>query len=207
MRYCFIDTETGGLDPTVHGITEIAAIAFDLDPRNPFVYDTKPVEFSVLIRPNKEMAYAPAALELQDRTLEYLSEYGVPEDVAWNAITEFLFDQINWRRPQSTHGSVIAQFATFDYGFLAALAARVGEADWLPAGKRCEWLCTKNLFRTLSGLGIVAPQGCGLNEIMKWYGIEFAGKQHNALVDCRAGIQVFRHMVSDLKNYYNGGKQ
>lgn len=206
MRYVFCDVETGGLDPKVHGITEIAAIAFDFDPRNPFDQDPKQVEFKALIRPNKNMAYAPVALELQDRTLDYLAEFGMAEDVAWIAFMDFLFDQINWNRAHTlVHGSIIAHFAQFDYGFLAALAARQGDADRLPADKRCEWICTKNLFRVLSGLGIVAPTHCGLTEIMQWYGIEFEGKQHNALVDCRAGIQMFRHMVGDLKKYYEGG--
>lgn len=205
MRYVFLDCETGSLDPKVHGITEIAAMAFDFDPRNPFDHHACLNEFNVLIRPNTNLAYTPYALELQDRTLEYLSEYGMAEDEAWTALTEFLHDHINWRRPNvTTHGSIIAHYAQFDHGFLAALAARVGEAAWLPAGKRCEWLCTKNLFRILSGLGIVAPQGCGLNEIMQWYGIEFVGKQHDAMVDCRAGVQIFRHEIADLKHYYEG---
>lgn len=206
MRYVFCDVETGGLDPKVHGITEIAAIAFDFDPRNPFDQDPKQVEFKALICPNKDLAYTPYALTLQDRTLDYLTEFGVAEYAAWTAFIDFLFDQINWNRSGvMSQGSLIAQYAQFDYGFLAALAARQGDAKLLPAEKRCEWICTKNLFRVLSGLGLVAPRGCGLTEIMKWYGVEFEGKEHNAIIDCRAGIQVFRHMVGDLKQYYEGG--
>ena len=205
-RYIFLDTETAGLDPKVHGITEIAAIAFDFDTRNPFAHEClKQVEFNVLIQPNKNLAYAPVALELQDRTLDYLNEYGMPETDAWRAFTAFLYDQINWNRPNvMTHGSIVAHYAQFDHGFLAALAERCGDAGMLPAGNRCEWICTKNLFRILSGLGIVSPRGCGLTEIMRWYGVDFEGKQHNALVDCKAGIKMFRHMVGDLKQHFGG---
>lgn len=204
-RFVFVDVEAGGLDPKVHGITEIAAIAFDFDTRNPFGHHQCLNEFQVLIQPNRELAYAPAALAMQDRTLDYLEEYGVPEGDAWRAFTAFLYDQINWWRPNvMTHGSIIAHYAQFDYGFLAALAGRLGEGELLPAEKRCEWICTKNLFRVLSGLGIVSPRGCGLTEIMNWYGVQFEGKQHNALVDCKAGVQVFRHMVGDLKQHFGG---
>ena len=204
-RFCFVDVECGGLDPKVHGITEIAAIAFDFDTRNPFGHHECLNEFQVLIQPNRELAYAPAALAMQDRTLDYLEEYGMSELHACNAFFAFLYDQINWNRPHTmTHGSIVAHYAQFDYAFLAALAERCGDAGMLPAEKRCEWICTKNLFRILSGLCIVSPRGCGLTEIMNWYGVQFEGKQHNALVDCRAGIQMFRHMVSDLKQHYEG---
>ena len=202
-HFVFVDCETGGLDPKVHGITEIAAIAFDFDTRNPFGHHECLNEFQVLIQPNRELAYAPAALAMQDRTLDYLEEYGMSELHACNAFFAFLCDQINWHRPHTmTQGSIIAHYAQFDYGFLAALAERCGQAEKLPTGNRCDWICTKNLFRVLSGLGIVAPRGCGLTEIMKWYGVDFEGKQHNALVDCKAGVQVFRHEISDLKHYY-----
>ena len=32
MKGVFIDTETGGLDPRVHALTQIAAIAFNFEP-------------------------------------------------------------------------------------------------------------------------------------------------------------------------------
>ena len=197
-RFCFVDVECGGLDPKVHGITEIAAIAFDFDTRNPFGHHECLNEFQVLIQPNRELAYAPAALAMQDRTLDYLEEYGVSEREAWVGFAAFLQKHIG----DKWQGRIVAQYAEFDYGFLAALAGRCGDAELLPAGKRCEWLCTKNLFRLLSGLGIVTPSGCGFEDILRWYGFWYDGKAHTALVDARAGVQVFRHEISDLKYYY-----
>jgi DNA polymerase III epsilon subunit-like protein len=201
MKLVFVDVETGGLDPKVHGITEIAAVAFDFDPQNPFL-EKLHAAFQVLVRPNTKLAYTPHALNLQDRTLQYLDEYGVSESEAWVAFETFLRMQLNrWQ------GHIVAHYAQLDYGFLAALAERCGKAAALPAAKRCEWLCTKNLFRVLSGLEIVSPSSCGLEDIMRWYGIGFAGKEHHALIDAEAGVKVFRHMVSDLKQYYGGKKQ
>jgi len=200
-KFCFVDCETGGLDPKVHGITEIAAIAFELDPKNPFMGQMSQTEFRVLIEPNPNLAYTPAALGLQDRTLQYLKEYGVSEADAWTSFETFLRTHLNsWR------GHIVAHFAQFDYGFLAALAERCGRALALPAGKRCEWLCTKNLFRVLSGLEIVAPSSCGLDDIMRWYGIGYEGKEHNAMTDARAGVKVFRHMMGSINKFYEGGK-
>lgn len=198
MRYVFCDVETGGLDPKVHGITEIGAIAFDMDPMNPFkgcIGD----EVRLLVRPNPNLAYTPYALQLQDRTLQYLEEYGVTELEAWTALDVFLQQHLNrWQ------GHIVAHSAEFDRSFLSALAERCGKPEALPARARCSWICTKNLFRILSGLGIVSSSSCGLEDIMREYDIWYEGKQHEALTDARAGIQIFRHMVNDIKEYYGG---
>jgi len=200
MKYVFVDTETGGLDPAVHGITEIAAVAFDFDPKQPFLERGmyRKDEFQMVIQPNPNMAYTPYALQLQDRTLQYLQEYGTDEARVWAMFRMFLDTHLggDWQ------GHIIAQYAQFDYGFLSALANRAGDGKVLPAHKRCEWICTKNMFRVLSGLGIVSATGCGMNDIMRWYGLDFEGKEHMALVDAKAGEQVFRHMVSDFRKYY-----
>jgi DNA polymerase III epsilon subunit-like protein len=199
MRFISLDTETGGLDPKVHGITEIGAVAFDLDPKNPSA-SRNVEEFGVVIRPNMDLAYTPYALQLQDNTLEYLEEYGVSEREAWVGFAAFLQKHLG----NKWQGHIVAQYSEFDHGFLAALAARCGDAELLPVGKRCEWLCTKNLFRLLSGLGIVTPSGCGFEDILRWYGFWYDGKAHTALVDARAGVQVFRREISDLKRHFGG---
>jgi DNA polymerase III epsilon subunit-like protein len=124
----------------------------------------------------------------------------VSEREAWVGFAAFLQKHLG----NKWQGHIVAQFAEFDYGFLAALANRCGDAALLPVGKRCEWLCTKNLFRLLSGLGIVTPSGCGFEDILRWYGFWYDGKAHTALVDARAGVQVFRREISDLKRYYEG---
>ena len=198
-RYIFCDVETGGLDPKVHGITEIGAVAFDFDPQHPNVVKNTG-EFQALIAPNPDLAYTPYALQLQDRTLAYLTHDGVDELYAWAQFETFLRKHAADWRGLGDH--IVAHQASFDYAFLSALASRCGNSAAFPVTDRCAWICTKNLFRTLSGLGIVAFRGCGLGDIMRWYGIEIKGKQHNALVDCRAGVEVFRHEVSDLKRYY-----
>lgn len=201
MTYVFIDTETGGLDPKVHGITEIGAVAFELDPQNP-LRDGIRDELRVLVQPNKHLAYTPYALELQDRTLEYLGQYGDSECIAWMKLRMFLDKHVldQWS------GHIVAQYAQFDYGFLAELAERVGDTTSLLSKKRCEWICTKHLFRTLSGLGVVKAKGCGMHDIMSWYGLEFEGKAHTALTDAHAGVKVFRKMLADLKKYYGGNE-
>ena len=197
-RFCFVDTETGGLDPKVHGITEIGAVAFEFDSKNPNAGQNVE-EFRVLIAPNVDLAYTPYALKLQDNTLEHLEYYGVSEREAWVGFATFIQKHLG----NKWQGRIVAHQESFDYGFLAALANRCGDADLLPPNKRGSWICTKNLFRLLSGLGIVLTAAeCGLNDVMRWYGLAFDGREHNALVDAKAGVRVFRHEVADLMRYY-----
>jgi DNA polymerase III epsilon subunit-like protein len=201
MRYCFVDVEAGGLDSKVHGITEIAAVSFEFDPRDPFAGQGTEEEFQVLVRPNMKLAYTPYALTLQDRTLQYLDEYGTPEVGAWDVFEAFMHKELGRKGWQ---GRVVAQYAQFDYGFLSALATRCDRAIILPTEKRVEWICTKNLFRIMSGLGIVTTTKCGMRDIMRWYNIEFEGEEHHALADAKAGVQVFRHMMNSMKRFYEG---
>ena len=202
QRFCYVDIESGGLDPKVHGITEIAAIAFDFDSKHPLSPKTGEEEFNVIIRPNPNLAYTPYALELQDRTLQYLEEYGTSEENAFYGFENFL--QKHLGKSHNWSGRIIAQYSEFDHGFLVALAQRCGRGSVLPVNRRCEWLCTKSLYRILSSLGILRLDNSGLNDLMHWYHISFEGKEHNALTCVKAGIGVFRSMVNDLKKYYGG---
>lgn len=207
-RYVYVDTETGGLDPKHNGITEIAAIGFDFDPETCRVDNL--VEWNRLIRPEPTLSYTPYALEIQDRTLQYLNRVGEDERIALVEFEGFVLSQLTLGHPNDYQNTLMAHYAQFDYDFIAEVNRRFDnrrfEDTIFRPGKRCEWLCTKNMFRMLYGLGIVAIGSSGLDDIVRYYGITVSGKVHNALTDARLGIEVFRHMVRDLKQYYGGKK-
>ena len=66
MDVVVIDLETGGLDATVHGVTEIAAVSCTI---NADYTVTENATFQRLIKPVPGMRYDPEALRIQGRLL------------------------------------------------------------------------------------------------------------------------------------------
>jgi DNA polymerase III epsilon subunit-like protein len=200
-NFVYIDTETGGLDHRVHGLTEIGAIAFELDPFNGH---TRLLDkYNVLIEPQLYLAYTPYALEMQKRTLKDLEELGATEIDALRGLGEFICRNVmsGWT------GRIVAHNAEFDYKFLAALSDR-HEAGMFQSDRHNKWICTQQMFRMLQGLGVVMENGAGLDDIINYYNIPAnANRRHTALVDAEYGVQVFGHMIADLNRFYqtNGG--
>lgn len=207
-RYVFVDTETGGLDPKRNGLTEIGAIGFDFDPETCRVDNL--VEWNRLVKPEQCLSYTPYALRLQDRTIHYLDQVGEDERAVLVEFEEFVLSQLTYNHHNDYQNTLMAHWAQFDYDFISEVNRRFDnrrfEDTIFRPGKRCEWICTKNMFRMLYGLGIVAANGSGLDDIVRYYGINLPGKEHQALTDARLGIEIFRHMVRDIKQHYGGSK-
>jgi len=88
MRGVFIDVETGGLDPKVHALTQMAAIAFDLEPGQ-----TKPQILDVyqeIVKPDKWLAMSEGALSMQNRTMDVVLESGNEEQEVYRNLVCFL---------------------------------------------------------------------------------------------------------------------
>lgn len=207
-RYIYVDTETGGLDPKRNGLTEIAAIGFDFDLETCRVDNL--VEWNRLIRPEPTLSYTPYALGIQDRTLQYLNLVGVDERIALVEFEEFVLSQLTHSHTDDYQNTLMAHYAQFDYDFIAEVSRRFDNrrdsAAIFKPGKRCEWVCTKSMFRMLYGLGIVTTSSSGLDDLVRYYGINLPGKEHQALTDAKRGIEIFRHMVRDIKQHYGGTK-
>jgi DNA polymerase III epsilon subunit-like protein len=197
MNYVFIDTETGGLDPKVHGITEIGAVIFDW---NKSTCEVKHIEgFNILIKPNEIMAYTPFALKLQGRTLESLQEEGVTEREAWWLFAQKIHPYIpNWTKSDK----IMAHYAQFDYGFMAAIAQRAcPEVRMAQGDHRCHWSCTKNLWTWMRGLGVHEQPKSHLADIATYYQIKQEAA-HTALDDALVGVECFKNMMLDLKRFF-----
>lgn len=231
IKGVFIDTETGGLDPKVHGITEIAAAQFTITLQDevPLVKIGRSIQ--TWVKPSPWLAYCPGALAMQSRpgvemTLDYLHAHGRPEIQVVGMLQSFLHNEI-YPNVRYWNHSIWAQNADFDHGFLLALQKRVGKdypkatsnvqnkelgaRGLTPYGhlemfaERCDWSCTRKLFSQLGALGIgkVQEQGSkvSLKDIMPYYLID-KPKTHSALQDCHDGILCLSYMLHDQYNYY-----
>lgn len=193
----FIDVETGGLDPAVHGLTEVAAVAFTFDDAGGGqVLDS----LSMIVAPTANLAYSPYALGLQGRTLEWLQENGSPEESVMQSLSEFLFTHLG--DTDTRHGLIWAHNATFDQSFLRALEERTTGINALRYSRefptRCDFSCTKTLFYCLRAFGVHDGKWSNLKEIAKQYGIAPSGNEHSALADARMGIECLAAMKREM---------
>lgn len=192
-----IDTETGGLDPSVHGLTEIACVLA----RHPDDWRRVDVEdrFSVLIRPNPRLRYEPKALELQHRTLADLAA-GTTEDCA-------LLMLYGWLRGVMRicpDARVWAHNADFDRRFLLAAHDRLNlgasDEEYVVLPIPTDWRCSMQLWRDLRTGGVHDQSRSGLDIVMAHYGLSVpVDRRHTATADCEVTAQAVGCMMRDWR--------
>ena len=188
-RLVMIDTETGGLDAAIHGLTEVGAVAFDLAPDGA-LWERE--TFHCLLRPAPLLSYTPYALNLQGQTLESLTEHGQNEFLAYPEFAAFLLRHVG--KTDARAGQIWAHNAVFDHAFIAAFAHRAtGLKHDFPA--RCDWSCTKTLFYILRSLGVHDGQWSNLKSMAELFGVEFNGRHHTAVTDAVAAMRCLAAMT------------
>jgi DNA polymerase III epsilon subunit-like protein len=194
----FIDTETGGLDPKVHALTQVAAIAFEIEP------GSKPVireVYQTYVQPSKWMAVSPGALEIQHSSLQMLQDAGTPEVEVYHDLLDFLEKHLG--TSDSWGGRIWAQEAAFDHGFLRALEKRVGDNDYF--SDRCDWNCTKRLWTLLRFLGVHDEPKTSLKNIIAYYGIRGENEQtHDATDDAVVALEALGMMLNNIVTKFSG---
>jgi DNA polymerase III epsilon subunit-like protein len=189
----FFDCETGGLNPAVHGITSVAAIAFEIDGHG----QAHEVDrLALKVKPNPELAYTPFALNLQNETLESLEQHGIPENAVLCQLVEFLIRTLG--QPGEWGGRIWAHNAPFDHGFIQALDARY-EPKGLFKG-RIDWSCTKGLFYVLKALGVHDGKWSNLKSVAEQFGV-VQGTAHDALEDAVTGMHCMAAMTRAWKEH------
>jgi DNA polymerase III epsilon subunit-like protein len=203
---CFVDLETGGLEADKNGITEIAAVPFVIGTSEsglPFVQETGE-PFHCLVKPEKWLTYSLGALSMQSgyRSMDQLIANGIPELKAYAGLLDFLCEHLGG---ESWIGRIWAHEAIFDWGFIKAMEDRHTEGGTIAMaqfGKRCDWSCSKFLYRRLAALGVVPDmEEVHLSTVAMHYGISF-DVQHTALGDCHVGIQCLERIMQDEYHYY-----
>lgn len=214
--YCVIDLETGGLDASCCGITEIAAVAAEHDGAGHCRITDR---FSALLRPEPDLEYRESALTLQHRTIADLM-VGMCEAAALLALYGWVRGVYGPAgRPQTW-----AHNAEFDGRFLLAAHERynremgIAEArvvvpvgddgqpieelrpSWhvscpIPLPMQCsmkgfKWLGSRNMH--------TCGTKAGLDTMLAHYGIEIRPDvRHTALGDAEATAAAIACMLRD----------
>lgn len=205
MRLVYIDTETGGLDAKANGLTEVALVAFDIDPLLPEVCHIVESE-CIKVAFNPHMSYVPYALHIQNREY-YDNANSVSEATTRSRILDFLAKHLGeWQTKDDYRGRIVAQYAEFDYGFIRALFER-DTISWKHLfDARCTWLCTRNMMRLLRSIGASTCPKDSLKDILDYYNILRTEneQEHSALADASMGVTAYQRMLQELRSYYGG---
>lgn len=204
-----IDTETGGLVPGFHGVTQIAVIAFDIERKKSGIFLTEKDRWQTKVQPRASdygLHYDTKALEMQGETMASLTQGGIAPDNAIGTMNAFIKQYLD---PLDYRGKIWAHEAIFDWAMIRkSLVEKVYfSGNWKNiefTAERCDWSCSKFLFRSLMGLGMVqSDQKDNLRYIAEHYGIEFPeSEQHRALKDTQVSIRCLEAILNDHAAYY-----
>lgn len=182
-NYIVFDCETGGLDPKVNPITEIAFIAFQGE-------DFKEIgKYETFIAPYGAMQYEPKALEITKITMEMI-QGGLQVKQAVKNIIQFFKDV---KRRGRHKPLLIAHNAKFDKGMIEALFEEVGKDlyDFVePIYLDTMWFSRlKEPEKTKHNLGTLCERE----------GVELVNA-HRAMDDVEATKQAFCNIISKMRS-------
>ncbi len=219
MRGIYIDTETGGLSSKSDALVSVAAVAFEIDARNPVEWKSLDTYYQpVKPIPHADtqglfLNYSPEAYAVHGLSVDWLKKHGEEEHLVYMGLIRFCQTYLNPN--EQFAGRIWAHNAPFDHGFVKQLENRVWVKYDFPTfdsidlkeqviHPRCDWSCTKNMWCMMRGMGI-HNKGGSLSDIIDHYGIfdPRAGNKHNALTDANLSIEVLTHMLFDIRRYYH----
>lgn len=116
MKLLFMDTETTGVDPSIHGLTQIAGIVDEVDVKNGILVPNEIGRFNFKCKPFDKKQVSLKALEVQGTTLDELKTRLEPKSVYTDLIS--LFDSQVDQYDREDKFMLIGQNPKFDYDFV-----------------------------------------------------------------------------------------
>ena len=189
----WVDLETGGLDPALHQITQIGAVATLGDSTLQEIGE--PFEAKVALASGH---YEEDALKKQGYDKDVWIKEAVSVQVAIRAfidwIEPFRHDRVNKAGKRYQAGHVAGYNIAFDAEFLRETSSRNGV--WMPL---TTW--TGGMFDVLQFAKWTAvmtgaqPENYQLETVCKFYGVPILGSAHDALVDVKATVRLARALM------------
>lgn len=189
MKGIFIDLETGGLNPEAHAVTQVAAVAFDINKDNPVIED-----YFSLVRPAPWTGVSVESVALTGVSLEDLVHKGNDEAKVIKDLATFIRKHLG-NNSEDWSGRIWAHNAEFDFNFIKAMEKRACVGTFF--NSRCDWSCTKKLWSALRFMELHDNPKSGLADIMVHYGIDRPAV-HTSTEDCIFGITILTKMLYDL---------
>lgn len=189
MRLVFFDLETGGLDPSRHPITQMAAVAVDADLQEIEHFECK-VDFD-------RTAADPQALSVGRYCPEIWAAEQIPCKQACFTLAAFLKRHADLRMVSQRTGSEywVAQLVgynatTFDGPFLQSFFK--DRQCFLPASFSVLCVMQRAWWHFIER-DCQRPENFKLGTICRHFGIDLDA--HDALADCRATVALYRALL------------
>lgn len=188
--YLALDTEATGLDPTIHGLIEVACVVLD---EKLEVLNT----FQTYINPPQETVVDPIAMEIVHITQDQIQSGLLYEEFCHRFI-EFVNDNYE------TKPIAIAQFYPFDYGYIKYVFSVSGFGEKFNELFGNDYIDTKSLVNSANVLArsrgenlpypvsSLSKEG-GLKDILKIDQSKY--KSHSAFDDTMATIEVLKKII------------
>jgi DNA polymerase III epsilon subunit-like protein len=183
----FIDTETGGLDPTAHSILSLGAVLW----RDGSIVDTLELFIAEETSVVDQEAMAVNAIDLR-----WLRAHGVRPTEAVVRFQRFL--EQHTPRAIPSKQVLAGHNVAFDVAFLRRLYKLAGqERSWSFSHRLLD---TASIVQYLIVAGLLPLQGASSDEVFRYFGIELErGKRHTALGDARATVILFEKLLLVLR--------
>jgi DNA polymerase III epsilon subunit-like protein len=179
IEYVVIDTETSGLNPYVHAITEIAAI------------DSSGREFQIDVIPHSETEFNQKAMDITGKSALLLKSLESNETEAAKAFAD-------WLKEAPKGWLFVGANPCFDYTFLYQLSLRTSIK--IPINKKkidiqsiafAEWARGRLRLREFDGVPILS-----LDELLSVTELSRKSFNHNALEDAKLTEALFKKMIN-----------
>lgn len=189
MKILAFDTETTGLDPSLHSIIQLSAV---------FIRDGEPIDsINLFMQPFSFLNISPEALQVHNITLDQLQSFPDwrAQFQAWEAWLAKYIDRFNKR----DKAYPLAYRGTFDLEFLSALYKR---CDNPYLGSWINWrlldpLPLLNLLHYRNDPTISALDNLKLSTVAAALGIEL--QAHDAKSDIIAAVEVWKWAQDRVK--------
>lgn len=185
------DTETTGLDPLVHEVTELAAIAlngWDYQPHHAG-------KFHVFIRPQKPEIASAKAIQVAKESYEKAMDIGVEPKVAYRHYMEWV-DSVNDKQKESTKPMLCGHNVLYDYNMITENAKRL---KLIKTEKDIPWdYHTIDTWAIMFFLFESDPtvNRFNLDTFLEKLGLARTGKTHGAMEDVELTTQIFQRCMA-----------
>jgi DNA polymerase III epsilon subunit-like protein len=176
MKIVVLDTETTGLDLTMHEIIQIGFITIDADSNNSYrVLSQKEIK----IRPEHLKNASVEALKING-----FSVYEWRDSLPFQHYANHIKETIEYA------DLLLGQNLLFDLRFIKQAFSNLS----LEAPKFPPYIDTKNMAEPLVKQKIL--ESTSMDKMCKHYNISFTGRAHNALADCERTLKIWEKLLT-----------
>lgn len=182
-KLLFLDLETTGINPELHGIVSISAITD--------ILNQQPEAVDLRLKPFDGCSYDAQALEVINTTYEEIQAYQ-PETAVYAILLDFIEKKVNKYDKQDKF-TVVGYNCMFDMAFLANLFKR-NFNNYTYAYFNAYYVDLFAIVKLIHSIKPYPTENLKLATICKYYGISL-DNAHNSFADIKATRELYYKII------------